>query len=51
MDTKFRQAFFPHFFIDKNDTLMMLVFLSYCQYCIYAKVRVQLGVFPWDIEF
>ena len=29
---------------------MMLVFLDYCQYWIYAKMHVQLGVFPWDIE-
>ena len=28
----------------------MLVFLYYCQYWIYAKTRVQHGVFPWYIE-
>ena len=30
--------------------MMMLVFLDYCQYWIYAKIRVQHGVFAWDIE-
>ena len=49
MKTKFRLAFFSHFFIDRNDTLMMLVFLDYCRYWIYAKIRVQHGVFPRDI--
>ena len=29
---------------------MVLVFLHYCQYWIYAKIRVQHGVFPWGIE-
>ena len=50
MKTKFRLAFSSDFFIDRNDTLMMLVFLDYCQYWIYAKTLVQHGVFPWDIE-
>ena len=52
VSTKFRLSLtkFLSFFIDKNDTLMMLVFLDYCQYWIYAKIRVQHGVFPWDIE-
>ena len=47
MKTKFRQAFFSHFFIDRNDTLMMLVFLNYFQYWIYTKIRVY-EVFPWE---
>ena len=50
--TKFRLSLTKllSFFIDKNDTLIMLVFLDYCQCWIYAKIRVQHGVFPWDIE-
>ena len=29
---------------------MMFVFLNYCQYWIYEKIRVQHGVFSWDDE-
>ena len=50
MKTKFRQLFFSHFFIDRNYTLMMLLYPKYFQYWIYTKIRVQHGVFPWDIE-
>ena len=50
MKSKFRLAFFSHFLIDRDDDLMMLVFLNYCQYWIYAKICVQHRVFPWDIE-
>ena len=50
MKTKFRIAFFAHFYINENYTLMMFVFLDCCQYLIYAKIRVQHGVFRLDIE-
>ena len=50
MKTKLRQDFFSHFFMDRNDTLIMLVFLNYFQYWIYTKISVQHGAFPWAIE-